>query len=643
MLGPNERLTLFDALRPPAGFELDQAVATTFSLHLDFVAATLVALCGFGEPRPSVSTDPGTSGQAPRGSTEGAGTDEPIELIEAVRRASGRLTVFAQTGQIAARRGRLVHAWLEDVIHPVWPITPDRVFHPKLWALRFRRDNDTLFRLLCCTRNLTFDTSWDAMVQLDGKPGNGTVTQAGLGRMISGLCDLPPHHLDAARRSKIVSLADELAAAEWELPSGATALTFHPLGLEFGEPADPIGASHTRALVVSPFITSTRLASIASSGADHVLVTRPAAAAQVGSGGLGAYDTYALDTNFDLPDDGDNEGAVDAGDQADSRSAIDITETEYADPATELQGLHAKIYVLEHQKQSTRLLIGSANATNAAFAGNVEVLTEFSFTRKELSIDGVLDGIGERGLRSLLTRINVGENPTTATSAELLANEIDRLRRIIAQRVVDGTVTAGDDSYRMELSVDLTQIELPGGTLEVRCWPISLLENASAQPLRPGAANKVAFELSFRGLTRFLAVRATGTLGDDEASTTFVMPSALIGLPPDRSDRLLAEMLRDPDRFMRYLMMLLSDPDSIFDGQGAVAGGFAGAFDVDERLPPIFEVLMRAVARHPHRLRDVGRLVKQLEVGGHEVLPPGWDKIWPPIHSAMNDNGKSSR
>jgi hypothetical protein len=48
------------------------------------------------------------------------------------------------------------------------PPNPDRVFHPKIWVIRFADARGrTLHRFLCLSRNLTFERSWDTLLRLD--------------------------------------------------------------------------------------------------------------------------------------------------------------------------------------------------------------------------------------------------------------------------------------------------------------------------------------------------------------------------------------------------------------------------------------------------------------------------------------------
>ena len=159
MLEPEGRQLLLDALRPPAGYELDHAVGTTYSLDLMSLLAAPLGFALFD-----------------RESSDGRLVADPISLIEAVRRSAERIDIFCQAGQIAIpREHRVILTYLESSIHQVAPPNREAIFHPKVWVIRYRStvDQTPTYRLLCLSRNLTFDRSWDTVLCLDGsvKPG----------------------------------------------------------------------------------------------------------------------------------------------------------------------------------------------------------------------------------------------------------------------------------------------------------------------------------------------------------------------------------------------------------------------------------------------------------------------------------------
>ena len=147
MLAPDGRAVLLDALRPPQGYELGFAVATTFTLDL---AAALIVPLAFA------------------GSQLGEAKD-PVAVMEAVRSSADRVAIFCQAGNIVVpQQASDLVAFIEQCVHEVRRPKPGHLFHPKLWALRYEaEEHEPTYRLLVLTRNLTLDRSWDLVLRLD--------------------------------------------------------------------------------------------------------------------------------------------------------------------------------------------------------------------------------------------------------------------------------------------------------------------------------------------------------------------------------------------------------------------------------------------------------------------------------------------
>ena len=148
MLAPDDRVVLREQLRPEPGTRLEYAVGTTFTLDL---SAAVVIPLAFAAQSMSSATD-------------------PIAVLEAIRSAANRVDVFCQAGHIRVPGTPSdLAAFLEPMIHEVRAPRPGFLFHPKVWVAKYVDAlGSASYRLLCGTRNLTNDVSWDLLVRLDG-------------------------------------------------------------------------------------------------------------------------------------------------------------------------------------------------------------------------------------------------------------------------------------------------------------------------------------------------------------------------------------------------------------------------------------------------------------------------------------------
>jgi hypothetical protein len=630
LLQPHDRATLLDALRPPAGFAFDAAVATTYSLHLEALLTAPLAFALYD----TVASD----GEDSAGS--GMPGFEPITVLEAVRRYAARITVFCQAGQISVPPARPVLAWLEKVVVEVAAPTPGGVFHPKTWLIRYRRplDGAAVLRFLCLSRNLTFDRSWDTILRLDshvlGSKADICVDTAPLRAFVEALPGLALRETSPERRATVAELAADLAGCAFSLPEGCSAGVFWPLGVP-DDSGDPLPSEYRRSLTISPFITPGRLAAISATGEHHVLVSRQEELDRLAPGTLHRFAhvfTFSSDTDLAVVA---NESTAPVDDDTDVPARDD-------DPGTSLTGLHAKVIVAERRGEAV-LLTGSANATTAAFERNVEFVTELTMPR--VSVAHVLrEGEGEAGLSRLLQPYEAPEHVAERSPEQQLEDELDIIRREIATRPFSAEVIeAGDPPFVLQLN---TGEALIGSELDpwvrATCWPVTM-NRTVGRPVELGAVFELAFPCSIEGITSFFAFELVGRRDGVEASTRFVINAPLSGVPENRETRIIAAILRDPGRFVRYLLLLLGDPsaDDQLAGEaaawfGATAHGTEGQQDI-----PVFEVLVRALARYPERLDHVASLLDELVKSddGRAVLPEGFEQLWEPLWQAREALG----
>jgi hypothetical protein len=528
-------------------------------------------------------------------------------------------------------------AYVEEVVHGVKPSVEGRVFHPKLWVIRFRSANgEVCYRLLCLSRNLTFDHSWDTILRLDGAPARRSRKLAArnrpLAKFVASLPGLAINPVDKARADAVRQLADELLAIEFELPSGFYGLRFWPLGIR-GLPSWPFadeGWAHSRLLIISPFLSPRLLARLHAPAGGDCLVSRGETLDVLDEAGMAQFEeTFVL-------------SQAAAGDDEPLANQASTEDEELAErPDFPLRGLHAKLFVSEFHHMA-KVWTGSANATNAAFGGNVEFLIELQGPKSAAGVDAVLQGQGGRvKLLDLLERYEPSGEPPQETEQQRLERKLDDARREIAALGFEAHVVEDsdeeDDNYA--LIVRSLSKESPSSLRGVRArlWPIALGAESS-RPLAPAFSKGVRFSpISFGGLTAFFAIELESDSRDARASLRFVVDALLVGAPANRYDRLLTAILRDKSDVLRYLMLLLADEQAatVFESFVSADGQHGNAWQAATGLP-VLESMVRALARDPERLDYIARLLDSLEASdeGRALIPDGLSAVWEPIWEA---------
>lgn len=598
MLAPDDRAVLREQLRPQLGDTLDAAVATTFTLDL---AAALVVPLAFA-------------------AYDIAGSNDPVAVLEAIRSATDKVDVFCQAGHMRVPpTASDLMAFLEPMVHEVEAPIRGYLFHPKIWALRYvTPDDDVRFRLLCSTRNLTGDVSWDATVRLDGtyRGGRPAATNRPLVDLIRLLPNLAVHDLPAERRERIDDLADDLARVEWENPSGVNQVLFHALGLRRTRGAGPLADAliGRRHLVVSPFLDDAGVEIALSGSRDATLVSRPEALERLDPKTLEDLDCRMLSplAGLEHPDDGGEVPSAPSG------------------AGSLLGGLHAKVYVVEAGRQA-RLFLGSANATTAGLENrNVEFIIEMVAGPKSLGIDQFLGP--DAGFASLLETYEAtggAPEPMEETIGRRLENLLRSLAGIVLTASITGTPGSWTETVKSTKAVELSS--------DVRLT-LGLLTGEGRAVSQHGPMLEAGFtDLPTADITPFIVLRAEADHEGVSVQRATVVRAELIGEPEGRLDEVIARQVDTPEKFLRFLALLLGLGSNPLNAGADETAGAGGAWSFGRfSQTGLFELLIRAVADRPTAIGDLDRLVARLEETerGRAVLPPGFDQLWSSVREA---------
>lgn len=611
MLGPHDRRLLLDALRPPDGYALDFAVGTTYSLDLVALLTAPLAFTMFdwqdADGRPSA---------------------DPLATLESLRRYADRIAVFCQAGQtLVPKQHRVLFGYLEGSVFEVASPGAQTSFHPKAWALRFTTpDGAVCYRLLCLSRNLTFDRSWDTALVLEGELGdrkNGIAGNHPLGDFFAALPGMSKRPLPPDALTRVERFAAELRRVPFAPPDGFDEIRYWPLGIA-GRKSWPFEDWYSRVLVVSPFLSAPLLERVTGLADDAVLVSRLDSLQEFAPEALSNFSAvHAMNPSADVEE---------------SQTGAEEEEPEPSTGALPTSGLHAKLYIAERGWDAS-VFTGSANATSAAFGGNVEFVVELVGKKSRVGIDAFLKKTdGGLSFADLLQPFNPG---TEAVVPDAGQKHVDELAEAVQRQVSRLTLTAHVSKADGDL-FDVT-LDADGGTLdpvlpnvELHCWPITLSEHTAAA-VSPGPPLATFRGLSFAGLTSFFAFRVTARAAGKVACLRFVLNVPLVGAPSDRRERILKSLLSTPEQVLRFLMFLLSEFGAVGGGPESAGDAFetgGGPFHWGAGGTPLFESLVRALDQSPARLDQVAKLVEDLRAAGENLLPAGFDEVWLPVWEA---------
>ncbi|MEJ1089048.1 phospholipase D family protein [Microbacterium sp. Mu-80] len=530
-------------------------------------------------------------------------------VLSAVRQAVDRVDVFAQSGYISLGASSDLVTVLEPMIHPV--TTRRGLFHPKAWFLEFANGDERRYRFVCSSRNLTTDRTWDAVVSLDGTPGDQPrPVNDGMVQLLGWLADegRSTPRLADPRGIRIRSLADAWRTIEWEHPDHVRRLNVHVLGVGSNSLPQLEG---TRALVVSPFVTGDGLARVrARRGGETTLVSRPDQLEKLAPAIL-------HETRIRVLDDFVDQALADADTDADTPD-----EPRSAD----LTGLHAKIVVHDRAGGGSTMLIGSANATTPAWTTNVEVMVEVQGPTKQFGVGTISEALAPL-LDDFVTDGGVAE-----TADEVAERELDDALRRIAQTRVSMRVMR-DDPYAVEVWAE-EEMRVPKGFIP--SWRLLTQREFVTSTIPAADQPHTLGSMGLEQVTPFVVVSLSDAVG--RRQQTIVIAEVYDDVP-GRADAIVASHLTEPGAFARFVRLLLFPQDATaLSEPGSVFTSFHSAFGagVAEDGSGLMELLVRAAATNHQGLTEIERVLRHFSPEeSAQALPEGFASVWESVIASV--------
>jgi len=601
MLNPNSRSLYTSVLTPPPGMIFDEAVATTFSMDpvLLLEAPVYLALMAADD-----QIEP-----------------DPLSVLEAIRKYSKRITVYVQRGRIQVpqiAKPNPLFGFLEEMVVEV--TAPNGgVFHPKIWAIRFvsADQRSSLHRLVVLTRNMTSDQSWDLSLQLEGRiTERKSKSNRPLAHFFKMLPELVAANIEPSRREQALRFANEFHRVQWELPDGFDELTFYLPGTKGYEWAPPMV---NRMAVISPFCSDEALrALVQKTKAADALISRPESLSALKKDTLGLF-TQCLH----LDEAAETEGG----------------EEDYAIEQPLATGLHAKVYLFETRYYSdyTHVIMGSANATNAALIAskNVEILV--GLVGRKSRVGGIDDLLGADGLGEYLVDLDMSKEAEIDVLRLATEESVERARSLIAEVAL--SIECGPGSKDGLWALVLTgEIPLLDGIVSATAWPITVTRDFAVDILNGNAHVGICLgEFSASSVTGLIAFELKTNHPD--VSAQFVLNIPVTGLPEERNSAILQTVISNQEGFLRYLVLLLGD-DKVSGLDIGCGSGFAKwlARLSDGEDIPLLEELTRTYSRHPERLSEISGLVRDLSQGRENaIIPKDFLNLWTIFESAIGE------
>lgn len=571
----NNRVDYGELLIEDPAYELDQAVGMTYSLDMEALMGIPLCLGMRGEM---------TSGQR----------NNPLYVLEAIRRTGKKLSIFCNVGCIKVPKSESrLFALLEGSIHEVRMPKSTYNFHPKIWILQYHNIDDgrIMIKVVVLSRNLTFDQSMDMAVEMTGFVGSEiNPKNQPLADMLTFVSQFD------SKKNAYNHLIYNLKKVEnFNLLDCFEDYEFHPFGI-YGKSENGIkkitAKEHRKTaremfrncyalFIISPFLSEGVVVDLLNDFKDdpevgpvrRCLITRESSVTKrifnafQRRDGDGIYVVDPVFSSNDALDDGDTFGYVN-------------------------RDVHAKVFFTEKYNEPKKLYIGSLNASQNAFDHNVEFLLELQYKSYHASYFSVKDDF-----------IPAEESPfvpMTDFKEELIEQEEEQ-------------VDFRDEVY----GVTGAKVISRDGQFDIEVYAADDYEGVTIRPFYVKTQTKTLMKV-----TRFEDISLNSLsnmfiLSKDGADCLIRLE--VEDMPEDeRDDSIFNEIISNKPMFMTYMRYLLDEDfyDSV-SFEELLAGGTESVetaegygFTVE---PDIYEKMLRAAADYPERFDSMYEVVERLD------------------------------
>lgn len=571
----NNRVDYGELLIEDPAYELDQAVGMTYSLDMEALMGIPLCLGMRGEM---------TSGQR----------NNPLYVLEAIRRTGKKLSIFCNVGCIKVPKSESrLFALLEGSIHEVRMPKSTYNFHPKIWILQYHNIDDgrIMIKVVVLSRNLTFDQSMDMAIEMTGFVGSEiNPKNQPLADMLTFVSQF-----DSKKNAYNHLITNLKKVEKFNLLDCFDDYEFHPFGIygksengikkvtvkEHRKTAREMFRNCYALFIISPFLSEGVIVDLLDDFKDdpeagpvrRCLITRESSVTKrifnafQRRGGDGIYVVDPVFSSNDALDDGDTFGYVN-------------------------RDVHAKVFFTEKYNEPKKLYIGSLNASQNAFDHNVEFLLELQYKSYHASYFSVKDDF-----------IPAEESPFVPMA--------DFKEELIEQE--EEQVDFRDEVY----GVTGAKVVSRDGQFDIEVYAADDYEGVTIRPFYVKTQTKALMKV-----TRFEDISLNSLsnmfiLSKDGADCLIRLE--VEDMPEDeRDDSIFNEIISNKPMFMTYMRYLLEEDfyDSV-SFEELLAGGTeareaAEGYGITVE-PDIYEKMLKAAADYPERFDSMYEVVERLD------------------------------
>lgn len=584
MFNPNEDRLYYGNLLSPEDCRIDFAIGTTYSLEFaSLISASM-----------SIGLDDDVDSNLMK---------NRIFLLRELRKTSDKIALFCESGMIHfPKKISPLYILLENI---VFQVTPKKgfSFHPKFWLLKYIDENEEiLYRLIVLSRNLTSDRSWDISFSMDGKKSENPTDKNN--PIIDFINYLIKFTTDNKKISKMKEIIDDLKYIHFDLDC--------KIFKDFDFIINGIGGNYSiqnqslyldnlnELLIVSPFLSKNiinHFNNLKSYNSKALLFTRLESLSKLKPNDCDNFEIYTLKEEVIM-----------------GMESQDISN----------QDIHAKLYYIEN-KNSCELYLGSLNASNNAFIGNVEIMIKLNVKKSKLSVNQIANDLfnkDKEGPNNPFKLVKIEDFCPEESSEE---SKVDFIMKDISHFNPKARIISHENTYDIEVKFEnfnYNQIK------EVFVFIKPLYADNELE-----FSECMLFEnLSKRDLSEFFIV----TVKDEFNVIKRVLKIKTEGMPENRQDEVISSIITNEEDFIKYVIFLLGDDYVISAIENENIGKSSKSITLD--LPELYEKMLKTACYSPEKFDEIKFFVSALSE--KNIIPEGFEELYNTFIMVIDYHGK---
>ena len=584
MLNPNNnRLNYGNILYPPNNYELDFAIGTTYSLDLDALVGSSIAL--------------GLSQE-----TDSNLRENPIFLLQALRSTSDKIALFCENGRIHfPNKPTQLYILLEDMVFQANNSNNGKYssFHPKFWLLRFiSEDNKIKYKFIILSRNLTFDRSWDITFTMDGqKTEEKTDKNIAISKFIEYLIEFSTSDI---KTEKMNEVKEELDYIHFDLDSKIFEdyeFILNGIDDEYSIQKQPLFKDKwDELLIMSPFLSKKVIKDFnnrKNKDSKATLITREMSLSRLKQEDCDNFDVYTLK---DVIIDGED---------------IISDETQ----KILKQDIHAKMYLMENGDTS-EFYLGSLNASHNALYENIELMIKLTSKQNKFNVKTLSEDIFNGDKEGIDCPFQLVDMTKIIDNPQSEGKNLDLIIKDIVKLNISGKVTSNEEEYDIELTVEnFNKEEFNDSTIRIS----PLLKSDFVD----FSENMKFLKLTKTQLSEFFVLSVSG----EDQIIKRIIKIPIAGMPEDRQNDVISSIIDDETAFIRYVAFLLGDDYmEIPFGDGEGCENCPKHRKTVLHMPELYEKMLKTVQSNPEKFKELDYLIKTLS--DDNVIPEGFEELY---------------